>query len=86
MLLIHDFVHNARYRIHPSFHRKTYNMTENINGQRHDRTALVLYGSETGNGQDVADELGRVAERLHFTTRVSEMDLVEIVCPSVPTV
>ena len=59
-------------------------MTESVNGQRHDRNALILYGSETGNGQDVAEELGRVAERLHFMTRVSEMDLVEIVRPSVP--
>jgi sulfite reductase alpha subunit-like flavoprotein len=57
-------------------------MTENGRGQRHDRTALILYGSETGNSQDVADELGRVAERLHFVTQVSEMDGVEIVCPS----
>lgn len=56
-------------------------MTEDVQGQRHDRTALILYGSETGNSQDVADELGRMAERLHFVTRVSEMDAVEIVCP-----
>jgi sulfite reductase alpha subunit-like flavoprotein len=56
-------------------------MTENVNGQRHDRSALILYGSETGNSQDVAEELGRMAERLHFVTRVSEMDMVEIVCP-----
>ena len=50
-------------------------------GQPHDRTALILYGSETGNSQDVAEGLGRVAERLRFVTRVSEMDAVEIVCP-----
>jgi hypothetical protein len=55
-------------------------MADDINGQRHDRRALVLYGSETGNSQDVAEELGRMAERLHFVTRVSEMDLLEIVC------
>jgi len=48
-------------------------------GQRHDRTALILYGSETGNSEDVAECLGRVAERLHFSTRVSEMDQIEIV-------
>jgi sulfite reductase alpha subunit-like flavoprotein len=57
-------------------------MTEYGKGQQHDRTALILYGSETGNSQDVADELGRMAERLHFMTRVSEMDAVEIVCPA----
>jgi hypothetical protein len=56
-------------------------MTDNDEAHRHDRTALILYGSETGNSQDVADELGRMAERLHFVTRVSDTDAVEIVCP-----
>jgi sulfite reductase alpha subunit-like flavoprotein len=55
-------------------------MTDAPKGQRHDRNALILYGSETGSSQDAAEELGRVTERLHFVTRVSEMDLVEIVC------
>jgi sulfite reductase alpha subunit-like flavoprotein len=54
-------------------------MEDNREGQRHDRTALVLYGSETGNSHEVAEELGRVAERLHFVTRVCEMDQVTIV-------
>ncbi|EHL01344.1 putative NADPH reductase TAH18 [Glarea lozoyensis 74030] len=53
-------------------------MAEAIQGQRHDRNALVLYGSETGNSQDVAEQLGRIAERLHFAVRVCEMDQVEI--------
>jgi sulfite reductase alpha subunit-like flavoprotein len=57
-------------------------MAENVNGQRHDRSALILYGSETGNSQEVAEELGRVAERLHFMTRVTEMDSIELVCQS----
>ena len=34
------------------------------------RSALVTYGSETGNAQDVADELGRLAQRLRFIPRV----------------
>ena len=55
-------------------------MMEDISGQRHDRSALILYGSETGNSQDVAEELGCMAERLHFMTRVTEMDAVDIVC------
>ncbi|GES58001.1 NADPH-dependent FMN/FAD containing oxidoreductase [Aspergillus terreus] len=38
------------------------------------RSALVLYGSETGNAQEVAEELGALAERLRFVTHVSEMD------------
>lgn len=63
----------------PSLATEYTNMVEDTEGQRHDRTALILYGSETGNSQDVAEELGRVAERLHFVTRVSEMDLIAIV-------
>ncbi|QSZ32284.1 hypothetical protein DSL72_001858 [Monilinia vaccinii-corymbosi] len=59
-------------------------MSEVLGHQQHDRTdrtdrrALILYGSETGNSYDVAEELGRVMERLHFMTRVIEMDLVDI--------
>ncbi len=49
------------------------------NGQQHERTALILYGSETGNAHDVADELGRITERLHFLTRVSDLDSVDTV-------
>ncbi|KAF4174692.1 hypothetical protein CNMCM8694_007890 [Aspergillus lentulus] len=41
------------------------------------RTALVLYGSETGNAQEVAEELGALAERLHFVTHVAEMNSVK---------
>lgn len=55
-------------------------MSDTRNGQRHDRSALILYGTETGNSQDVAEELGRITERLHFMTRVCEMDEVDIVC------
>lgn len=43
------------------------------------RTAIVLYGTETGNSQDVADELGRLVERLHFVTRVSELNSIKAV-------
>ncbi|KAL4801021.1 hypothetical protein BDV19DRAFT_375599 [Aspergillus venezuelensis] len=41
------------------------------------RSALVLYGSETGNAQDVAEEVSAVAERLHFSTQVSELNHVK---------
>ncbi|KAL3442197.1 hypothetical protein BJX65DRAFT_287295 [Aspergillus insuetus] len=41
------------------------------------RSALVLYGSETGNAQDIAEEIGALAERLHFTTHVSELNHVK---------
>lgn len=43
------------------------------------RSALIVYGSETGNAQEVAEELGRIAERLHFVTHVKECNDVEAV-------
>ena len=43
------------------------------------RRALVLYGSETGNAQDVAEEMGRLAERLRFDTEVAELNAVSLV-------
>lgn len=49
-------------------------MTTSIQGQPHDRYALILYGSETGNSHDVAQRLGDITERLHFKTIVTEMD------------
>lgn len=39
----------------------------------------MLYGSETGNAQDVADEIGRLTERLRFDTTVVDLDSVELV-------
>lgn len=52
-----------------------------MNGVDHvaPRSALVAYGSETGNAQDVAEELGRLARRLHFTARVTELNNVGLV-------
>ena len=44
------------------------------------RRALVVYGSETGNAQDVAEEMGRVAERLRFDTEVAELNTITLVC------
>jgi flavodoxin len=49
-----------------------------------ERRALVLYGSETGNAQDVAEEMGRIAERLRFDTEVAEMNAVSLVCSCDP--
>lgn len=43
------------------------------------RTILVLYGSETGNAQDMAEELGKICQRLHFNSTVEEMDGVSLV-------
>jgi len=43
------------------------------------RTALVLFGSETGNAQDVAEELGKVLRRQRFAVRVTELNAIRIV-------
>ncbi|RDW61632.1 hypothetical protein BP5796_11524 [Coleophoma crateriformis] len=53
-------------------------MTDQVHGQQHQRSALVVYGSETGNSEDAAHDLDRMLERLHFVTRVCEMDRIEI--------
>lgn len=58
----------------------TMTININIKSSPLGRSALVTYGSETGNAQDVADELGRLAQRLHFLTRVCHLDAVELVC------
>ncbi|CAI7593552.1 unnamed protein product [Penicillium crustosum] len=39
-----------------------------------ERSVLILYGSETGNAQEVAEELGSLTERLRFATHVSELN------------
>lgn len=38
------------------------------------RKLLVLYGSQTGTAQDLAERIGREAKRRHFTTRVMSLD------------
>lgn len=43
------------------------------------RSVLVIYGSETGNSQDLAEDLERLYERLHFDVRAHEMNDVELV-------
>ena len=43
------------------------------------RSLAVLYGSETGAAEDIAGELGKTAERLHFQTTVDEMDGFKLV-------
>lgn len=42
------------------------------------RSALVLYGSETGSAQDVAEEMGRIAERLRFHTEVAALNAITL--------
>ena len=45
----------------------------------HNRRILIAYGSETGNSQDSAEDLGRLAERLHFKTCICEMNDIDLV-------
>ena len=40
---------------------------------------LVLYGSETGNSQDLAEEVERLFERLHYDAKAYEMNEVDLV-------
>lgn len=42
------------------------------------RSALVVYGTETGNSQDVAYELSQSLERLHFVTSSRELDATRL--------
>ena len=51
-------------------------------GDLHSRSAVILYGSETGNAFDFAQELGRMTERIHFSTDVTSLDSIELVCRS----
>jgi sulfite reductase alpha subunit-like flavoprotein len=44
-----------------------------------DRSALVLFGSETGNAQDVAEDVGNICERLRLATLVCDLNSVDIV-------
>ncbi|KAK5064606.1 hypothetical protein LTR84_000440 [Exophiala bonariae] len=49
------------------------------NGQsQDDRSALILFGTETGTSQDIAEEIGRCLERLHFQTDVTGLDNVSL--------
>ncbi|KFX90261.1 hypothetical protein V490_06548, partial [Pseudogymnoascus sp. VKM F-3557] len=41
---------------------------------RHERSALILFASETGTSEDAAHLLGGIAQRLRFATRVAAMD------------
>ncbi|KAI0598341.1 riboflavin synthase domain-like protein [Biscogniauxia sp. FL1348] len=52
--------------------------TGNQDKRVNNRQILILYGSETGNSQDTAGDLGRLAERLRFRTLVCEMSDIEL--------
>ncbi|KAF1812542.1 NADPH dependent diflavin oxidoreductase-like protein 1 [Eremomyces bilateralis CBS 781.70] len=42
------------------------------------RTALILYGSETGNAHDVAEQIRDTAERLRFSSHLCELDSINL--------
>ena len=39
-----------------------------------DRSILVLYGSQTGTAQAVAERIGREAKRLHFVVSLRNLN------------
>lgn len=55
-------------------------MSDTQNPRPLERSVLILYGSETGNAQEVAEELGALTERLRFATHVSELNQCKPVC------
>ncbi|KAI7571842.1 riboflavin synthase domain-like protein [Hortaea werneckii] len=72
--------------ISPTYIHGSGNTSGPVQPQIKPRTALILYGSETGNAQDVADEIGDLTARLHFDTTVLDFDSVslrDIVKPTV---
>lgn len=44
------------------------------------RNMIILYGTEMGNSEEIAEELGQMAQRLHFQTDVDDMDSFKLVC------
>ena len=44
-----------------------------------DRKLLILFGSQTGTAQDVAEKLTKEAKRRHFSVKVMAMDSYSIV-------
>ena len=48
------------------------------NGISPTRSALVLFGTETGNAQDIAYELGQSLRRHHFHITTRELDLIKL--------
>lgn len=49
-------------------------MSSNTVGVAESRELLVLYGSQTGTAQDVAERVARDGKRRHFRVRVMAMD------------
>ncbi|KAM5145411.1 NADPH-dependent diflavin oxidoreductase 1 [Mantella aurantiaca] len=52
---------------------------EGSGGQMPDRRILVLFGSQTGTAEDMADRIAREARRRHFACRVEALDNYSVV-------
>ena len=50
------------------------------NPNKNDRSAIVLFGSETGNASGFAQEIAALVERLRFSVYIRVLDDVEPVC------
>lgn len=48
------------------------------------RSLLVLYGSETGHSQEIAEEIGETAQRLRFKVSIEPMNDVSLVSQTDP--
>ncbi|OTB08214.1 hypothetical protein M426DRAFT_8021 [Hypoxylon sp. CI-4A] len=61
-----------------SEHSSGHVVSSDRSAQLDNRRMLILYGSETGNSEDLAVDLERLSERLHFRTLVCEMNDIEL--------
>jgi len=51
----------------------------NVDMDFNNRSILILYGTETGNAQDIAEDLDQCAQRLRFNTKIEEMNNAQLV-------
>ena len=47
--------------------------------QGNKRTLTILYGSQTGTAEEVAERIGREGKRRHFVCQVCAMDIYDTV-------
>lgn len=56
----------------------TFDPTSSYDEQ--ERRLLILYATETGNAQDIADRVARAARRLQFRSQIMSVDCYSLVC------
>lgn len=69
--LENESIQNAEARHDFSLHEGEH--SEDESGDDDDRRLLILYASQTGSAQDVAEYIGREAWRRHFVARVQDV-------------